>query len=199
MPFCCTVLHNLKQPSWIFLNQSSKYILTCTMKKTMYEQARYTFLFKQLDPPICLATDRYWNKSRQRKQLFWMNLSPQVQRMPNRNRHLLCSYMETHAGWDPGRWIYGRLSPAHLCKSQEIEFLHLLLAEPVAHSSASQESLHLQLLMARCDSSVTPVKTGNSLRTKPCRTKANRDYYQNLQLQTFMSVKWNAAKMGTEQ
>ncbi len=165
----------------------------------MYEQARYTFLFKQLDPPIGLAKDRYWNKSRQRKQLFWMNRWPQVQRMPNSNRHLLCSYMETHTGWDSGRWVYGRLSPAHLCKGQEIEFLHLLLAEPVAHSSASQESLHLQLLMARWDSSVTPVKTGNSLRIKPWRTKAKRDYYQNLQLQTFMCVKGNTAKTSTEQ
>lgn len=63
---------------------------------------------------------------------------PRVQRKPNSHRHLLCSYMET----DPGWWIYIHLSPAHLCKGQEIEFLHLLLAEPIAHSSASQESLH---------------------------------------------------------
>lgn len=49
---------------------------------------------------------------------------------------------ETHAGRDPGWWIYIHLSPAHLCKGQKIEFLHLLLAEPIAHSSASQESLH---------------------------------------------------------
>jgi len=59
------------------------------------------------------------SKSRHRKQLFWMN-----------------SESPTADGS-----IY-HLSPAHLCKGQEIEFLHLLLAEPIAHSSASQESLH---------------------------------------------------------
>lgn len=170
------MLHCITQPQATFLDLSQpEFKVHSNMhdeENTLYEQACYTFLFKQIDPPICLATDRYWNKSRQRKQLFWMNRWPQVQRMPNSNRHMLCSYMETHAGWDPGLWIYGWLSPAHLCKGQEIEFLHLLLAEPVAHTSDSQESLHLQLLMARCDSSVTPMKTGNSLRIKPCRTKA---------------------------
>lgn len=144
MDLCCTALHNLKQATFLDLSQPQFKVLSNMHNEENIQEKKnpVTPFYSNSSINWSVKQQTYWNKSRHRKQLFGMNRWPQVRPKPNSNRHLLCSYMETHAGRDPGWWIYIHLSPAHLCKGQKIEFLHLLLAEPIAHSSASQESLH---------------------------------------------------------
>lgn len=178
-----SLLHCITQPQATFLDLSQPQFKVLSMRKTFKKK-------KKIPPHLFIETARSTDLSRSAEQkqrqktavldkpLSTSTVKAQQQQAPavllhgNRSRlmdlysPLTCTSLQRPGNWvssSSSRWANSPL----VCLSGKSAF---------------------QLLMARCDRSATPVKTGNrSLLIQPCETKATRDYHQSLKW-------WNCEK-----